>query len=106
MKKLPPHIAAKICGHTVVVAQKHYWTVQDSDLDVALEVFPSSAPDGTANGSTDKKVTQNKAQYCSTKQGKNRVLQLREPCEIQGLFSFLLDEPMGEEGLEPPTSTL
>jgi len=30
-------VAATICGHTEQIAQEHYWTVTDNDLDTAIE---------------------------------------------------------------------
>ena len=36
-KSLPAHVAAAICGHTTQIAQEHYWTVADADLDCARE---------------------------------------------------------------------
>jgi hypothetical protein len=36
-RSVPSHIAAAICGHTEEVAQEHYWTVEDSDLDNVIE---------------------------------------------------------------------
>jgi integrase len=35
-RTLPSHVAAAICGHTEQIAQEHYWTVTDSDLDQAI----------------------------------------------------------------------
>lgn len=35
-RSLPSHVAAEICGHTEQIAQEHYWTVTDSDLDQAI----------------------------------------------------------------------
>lgn len=36
-RTLPSHVAAAICGHTKQIAQEHYWTVDDSDLDAVIE---------------------------------------------------------------------
>ncbi len=36
-QSLPSHVAAAICGHTEQIAQEHYWTVTDNDLDTAIE---------------------------------------------------------------------
>lgn len=35
-KKFPAHVAAKFCGHSSEVAQEHYWTTTEADLDAAL----------------------------------------------------------------------
>ena len=36
-KNLPSHVAAAICGHTEQIAQEHYWTITDGDLDTAMD---------------------------------------------------------------------
>jgi hypothetical protein len=36
-KSLPSHVAAAICGHTEQIAQEHYWTITDGDLDTAMD---------------------------------------------------------------------
>lgn len=36
-KNLPSHVAAAICGHTEQIAQEHYWTITDGDLDIAMD---------------------------------------------------------------------
>ena len=36
-KSLPSHVAAAICGHTEQIAQEHYWTITDGDLDIAMD---------------------------------------------------------------------
>ncbi len=38
-RSLPSHVAAAICGHSVEVAQEHYWTVASADLDLAMSVI-------------------------------------------------------------------
>ena len=35
-RTLQPHVAAAICGHTVQIAQEHYWQVADTDLDSVI----------------------------------------------------------------------
>ena len=35
-RRLPAHIATAICGHSIEIAQEHYWQVTDSDFDDIL----------------------------------------------------------------------
>jgi integrase len=35
-RRLPSHIATAICGHSIEIAQEHYWTVAESDFDEIL----------------------------------------------------------------------
>ncbi len=41
-RSLPSHVAAAICGHSVEVAQEHYWTVASTDLDAAIAIVGSN----------------------------------------------------------------
>ncbi len=36
-KNLPSHVAAAMCGHTEQIAQEHYRTITDGDLDTAMD---------------------------------------------------------------------
>ena len=50
-RSLPSHVAAEICGHTEQIAQEHYWTVTDSDLDQAIaDLSPGIAEKLTHKG--------------------------------------------------------
>jgi hypothetical protein len=40
-RTVPSHIGASICGHTEEIAQEHYWTVEDSDLDTTMSRISS-----------------------------------------------------------------
>ncbi len=110
-RSLPSHVAAAICGHTEQIAQEHYWTVGEDDLDLAIE---------TLSPGISEKLAQKLAQFpisdglkASLPVSTARDAQTTKAPEIQGfdaicqlMASFGLTIPIGEEGLEPPTSTV
>jgi integrase len=40
-KNLPVHVATAIAGHSIQIAQEHYWTVTDVDFDKAIGALPA-----------------------------------------------------------------
>ncbi len=104
-RALPSHVAASICGHTEQIALEHYRMATDYDLDKALQAFPENvgAQNVHAAPLDDQKVAQNAAQQSTAKQGQNEVAEIENTKEIQRFFSFLIDEPVDDTGLEPVT---
>ena len=100
-----------ICGHTEEIAKEHYWTVEDSDLDNVIDKLTpdlsqklaiklaiddvSCGPESSLGGSTLKRGETKKAQ---------EIPGFVALCQFLSSGGFTLR--MGEEGLEPPTSTL
>lgn len=100
-RKLPAHVATAICGHTVEVALSSYWQVTDDDLNwarIALQIAPLAVDKGQV-GSTEGQPN------VSTS-----VLNLLQNAGLGDLSQFLSTQVytplVGEEGLEPPTSTV
>ena len=110
-RSIPSHIAASICGHTEEIAKEPYWTVEDADLDKVIEKLTpdlsqklapklarrdvSRGPDPSLGISTPKEGKTKKAQ---------EIPGFVALCQFLSSGGFTLR--MGEEGLEPPTSTL
>jgi integrase len=118
-RSLPSHIAAEICGHTEQIAQEHYWTVTDSDLDQAIaDLSPGIAAKLSPKGG--EKLAQKLAHSKGSK-GLGSSLddstaarpRMRKAQEIPGFVSIcrLLAEggfplSMAEAGLEPAQGLL
>ena len=114
-RSVPSHIAASICGHTEEIAQEHYWMVEDSDLDTTMDKISSlhgeklsptiahniahedvfCGPESSLGVSTPMEGETKKAQ---------EIPGFVALCQFLASGGFTLR--MGEEGLEPPTSTL
>lgn len=110
-RSVPSHVAASICGHTEEIAKEHYWTVGDRDLDTVMDklapelaqkLAPKLAlddvfnvPDSSHNVSEPMDQETKKAQ---------EIPGFVALCHFLSANGFVLK--MGEEGLEPPTSTL
>jgi len=113
-RSIPSHIAASICGHTEEVAKENYWKVGEEDLDRTMEklstihskMSPSVAldiallddlkgldPSPSDSGGLDQETKKPK-----------ESLGFVAICRLLSSAGFTLR--MGEEGLEPPTSTL
>jgi hypothetical protein len=113
-KTVPSHIAASICGHTEQIAQEHYWKVGDDDLDQTISKL------STIHSKLSPTVAHNIAHLDVSKgpESSHTVSEplgdeTKKPKESLGFVSIcrLLADAgftlrMGEEGLEPPTSTL
>ncbi len=106
----PGHVAAAWLGHSTTIANKHYWQVTESDFDQATG--RGTTTDEAGSETTKAEAAQNAAQSVLaggslTLQGKNH--QVKKTLELQG--SATLRDPLqlqlvGDEGLEPPTSTV
>ncbi len=66
---LPGHVAAAICGHTKQIAQEHYWTVTDTDLDRALSLFNAMQGQTAADGPLEPDVKPDVASVGNGSQG-------------------------------------
>lgn len=110
-KTVPSHIAASICGHTEQIAQEHYWKVGEDDLDQTISKLSSMHSEKLAI----------KLAIIDVPKGPESSLavstpwddETKKPKESLGFVSIcrLLADAgfslrIGEEGLEPPTSTL
>ena len=110
-RSLPSHIAAAICGHTEQIAQEHYWTVTDSDLDSAIDLLSPGICEKLAQ-----KLAHNdglRGPESSLPVSETRGAETKKPQVSLGfdaIFQLLAEAgfaiKVGEEGLEPPTSTL
>jgi len=98
-QEYPAHVAAAWLGHSTLVAQKHYWQVTDADYQRAA-------------GEPDSKAAQNPAHYPGLPAPLTATPDeptINEPREkgVLGQPLALVDMcPVGDDGLEPPTSTV
>ncbi len=108
---VPSHIAASICGHTEEIAKEHYWKVGDQDLDQTMTKLSSMHSEKLAPklALLDDSCGPNPSFTVSGASGQDT----KKPKEslgfvsiCQALTSLGFSLRMGEEGLEPPTSTL
>ena len=89
--EFPSHVAAKWTGQSQQIAEKHYWRVTDADFEKAIEKCRlkckqhTDAPGGTG----EPQVT-----------GDLAISAVKPPVSTS---PYAL---VGDEGLEPPTSTL
>jgi len=104
-------IAASICGHTEEVAKEHYWKVGEGDLDQTMEKLSKIHSEKLAI----KVAIKDDSQGLESSRSVSTTCddETKKPKESLGFVSIcrLLSEAgfmprMGEEGLEPPTSTL
>ena len=100
-RTLPAHVATAICGHTLEVALSSYWQVTDEDLDrarIALQIAPSAVDKGQVESIDEAKELSTVVL---------NLLQNHGLGDLSRLLSTQVTSPlMGEEGLEPPTSTV
>ncbi|MCA9159645.1 MAG: site-specific integrase [Planctomycetales bacterium] len=102
-RSYPAHIATAICGHSIEIAQEHYWQVTDADFDDILAEDKIGGHSGghirghnvatAGNSKSSDEGSEDRSDQ--EKQGK------KEPQATRGNI-----EGVGEEGLEPPTSTV
>jgi integrase len=107
----PAHVAAAWLGHSVLVANKHYWQVTDADFAKAM-VDGESATQNKPREQSLQKAAQKTAQPAHAEaRGRSRS----EPADnkkapvLLGSASFrdtLQTGGMGDTGLEPVTSTV
>ena len=110
-RSVPSHIAASICGHTEEVAKEHYWKVGQGDLDQTMEKLSKIHSEKLAI----KVAIKDDSQGLESSHSVSTTCddETKKPKESLGFVAIcrLLSEAgllsrMGEEGLEPPTSTL
>lgn len=82
------HVAAAWLGHSTVVANKHYWQVTEADF--AKVARSASAPARPRKGSQEAEAAEGDSQ---------------EPAETREV-AHVVEVGMGDDGLEPPTSTV
>jgi len=94
----PAHVAAAWLGHSTIVANKHYWQVTDDDFTKAIragaQAAQNPAQQAHAHGSNESHV--------------ERPARKKTP-DLLGsaaLCETLQSRGVGDEGLEPPTSTV
>ena len=97
-REYPGYVAAAFIGHSTAVANKHYWQVTDEDFERAIQ------------GSS--KVTQNATQHLHarprTERQSVRTSHEKSPVlQVPAAFCETMRSGLvGDEGLEPPTSTV
>jgi integrase len=104
-RSLPSHVAAEICGHTEQIAQEHYWTVSDSDLDQAIaDLSPGIAQKlaqklahGVGSKGLGSSVDGSTANHPKTKKARE-IPGFVSLCQLLAGDGFPLI--MGDEGLE------
>jgi len=90
----PAHVAAAWLGHSTTIANKHYWQVTDDDFERATKAAQKAAQQPQEEGGEVRKRK-------GTAQKKTPVLQgSSEVCRISHTSG------VGDEGFEPPTSTV
>jgi hypothetical protein len=107
-RTLPSHVAAEICGHTEEIAKEHYWQVGQSDLELAIVKLgsPKLAQKLAHEDDLDcpeTSLADSESFEIETKKPQDS-LGFDTVCQLLADAGFSLG--MGEEGLEPPTSTL
>ncbi|QDU56151.1 tyrosine-type recombinase/integrase [Aeoliella mucimassa] len=91
--KYPGHVAAAWLGHSQQIANKHYRQVTDDHFEQAVQVEKRAAP--CAAQSVDKQLQDVMAKIADSGNTEvSQLLQLVNTCQV------------GDEGLEPPTSTV
>lgn len=110
-RSLPCHVAAEICGHTEQIAKEHYWTVSDSDLNLAITTLSPGISEKLAQKLAQKPVSEGLKDSLAVSVGADQ--ETKKPLVSQGfddicrlMTAFGISLGIGEEGLEPPTSTV
>jgi hypothetical protein len=112
-RSLPSHVAAEICGHTEQIAKEHYWTVSDSDLDLdlAMTTLSPGISEKLATKLATKPVSEGLKDSLNVSTATDE--ETKKPLVSQGfddicrlMTAFGISLEVGEEGLEPPTSTV
>jgi hypothetical protein len=107
------HVATEFCGHTKQVAIENYRMVTDHDYEAALtgvdefntlDELLQKASQNTAH--FEGETSQNTAQYNELEQGQSKAESLVFAGSNASLANDFIDKKVGEEGFEPPTSTL
>lgn len=113
-RTLPAHVAAKLCGHTIEVAQEHYWQATPEDLTAAITALNRISPpidgvraavnfSGAAKALHKVRETRvNESTRVDTPNDTN-TKKPRKTHVSRGLVGDTVSSSMGGEGLEPPT---
>jgi hypothetical protein len=104
-------VLAQICGHTEQIAQEHYWTVTDNDLDSAIETLSPEISEKLATKLAT--IAVSKGPEASFPVSVTENLQTKKPLVFHGfdevfqlMSSLGLFQEVGGIGLEPTTSTM
>jgi hypothetical protein len=100
--EFPAHLAAAWLGHSTLIANKHYWQVTDEDIAAATTPADPAARKAAQKAAQQALVlTGGDSHAVSTPQKKTPVLHV--PAMLCGIVQT---GAMGDEGLEPPTSSV
>ena len=94
----PAHVAAAWLGHSTIVANKHYWQVTDVDFTNALTTTPKAAQNPAQQAHAEGR---GESHSTTTAHKKAPVFP-----SLATYGETLQNRGMGDEGLEPPTSTV
>ncbi len=104
-ERFPGHVVAGWLGHSPLIAARHYLQTRDAHFDLATGTPPNGAKCGAFE-------TQNAAQHASAPDRTESLDEPEVPCAAgvtragaEGCEA-VRDEPMGDTGLEPVTSSL
>jgi len=98
----PAHVAAAWLGHSTTIANKHYWQVTDEDFERA-----TNSAETTIEKAARNPAQQSSAERGNARQGESSAHE-KTPV-LQGFSEVCQTSPtssVGDEGLEPPTSTV
>ena len=100
-----------LCGHTEEVAREHYWKVGQGDLDQTMEKLSKIHSEKLAIKVAIKDDSQGlESSHSVSTTCDDETKKPKESLGFVALCRLLADAGfsfrMGEEGLEPPTSTL
>ena len=95
----PAHVAAEWLGHSTLVATKHYWQTTEDDFAKAVEGADIKAAQNPAQSAHATGCIEPQVEIAAAK--KTLVLP-----EFATEYETMQHWTVGEEGLEPPTSTV
>ncbi len=98
----PAHVAAAWLGHSTIVANKHYWQVTDDDFAKAVKGNAETTRNPTRLATQRSSVGLRNVQPAKVSAHEKPPIaqQLATNCQTTR------NRGMGDEGLEPPTSTV
>ena len=106
-QSLPSHVAAAICGHTEQIAQEHYWTVTDNDLDTAIEKLSPKLAQKLAQSNVSEGLLSSLSVSEATGVETKKAPIIQGFDAICRLMSSLGDSALVDDtGLEPATPTM
>lgn len=104
VKDHPQHVASAWLGHSVAVADAHYWQVTDSDFDKALENGQKNChqPDGSNTENGQNYDMQSSANKCEVKLESLEVVTDQELSgTLQNISENCTNVYMPPKGFEP-----